>query len=342
MGLSQVVDGPLFDVQLQPYTTKAGQMNQHSSALKSDFLRRVSHRWRRATDTNRGQLLTSLSALFDRFHDLGLADPHFSQRLANGSDNEHQQRLAEMLLAKHLWDRGFTLSSSNEGPDFRASKDNISAWIELVTPEPIGIDAGWLAPQQEGVWSYPHCEIALRYTSALKEKHEKLVGTKASRPGYLKKGVVGPADPYVIAINQHLLQGSFRTLDGISQTPTACEVLYGVGPQQIHLDAATGQAKRFDHSYRPGLSKVRADGGKTIVPAESFLNPDYAPVSAVFALDLQEEALVTPTLETQRQCHLAAVVHNIGALNPIPHNFLPGQEHWTALTTSSSVELIRI
>lgn len=340
--LSRAVDEPLFDVQLQLDTTKVRQMNQRSNALKSDFLQRVSHRWRRATDDNRVQLLTSLSELFDRFHDLGLADPHFSQILARGNDNEHQQRMAEMLLAKHLWDHGFTLASSREGPDFRASRENSSVWIELVTPEPVGIDPGWLAPQQTGVWSYPHREIALRYTSALKEKHEKLVGTKESRPGYLKKGVVGPADPYVIAINQHLLQGSFRTLDGISQTPTACEVLYGVGPQQIHLDSATGQAKRFDHSHRPGLSKVRADGGTAIVPAESFLNQDYAPVSAVFALDLQEEALVTPTLDTQRQCHLAAVIHNICALNPLPHHFLPGQEHWTASTTNSAIELIKI
>lgn len=334
--------GPLFDVQLQLYTTKARQMNQPSSALRSDFLRRVSHRWRRATDNSRGQLLTSLSELFDRFHDLGLADPHFSQILARGNDNEHQQRMAEMLLAKHLWDHGFTLTSSREGPDFRASKENFSAWIELVTPEPVGIAPGWLAPQQTGVWSYPHREISLRYTSALKEKHEKLVGRKGYRPGYLKNGIVGPADPYVIAINQHLLQGNFRTLDGISQIPTACEVLYGVGPQQIHVHSATGQVERLDHSHRPGLSKVRADGGTAIVPAEGFLNHDYAPVSAVFALDLQEEALVTLTLGTQKKCHLTAVVHNIGALNPLPHHFLPSQEHWTASTTSSAIELSRI
>lgn len=317
-------------------------MDQRSSDLKSDFLLRVSYRWRRANDINRGQLLTSLSDLFDRFHDLGLADPHFSQILARGNDNEHQQRVAEMLLAKHLWDHGFTLTSSREGPDFRASKENFSTWIELVTPEPVGIDASWLAPRQTGVWSYPHREIALRYTSALKEKHEKLVGRKESRPGYLKKGIVGAADPYVIAINQHLLQGSFRTLHGISQIPTACEVLYGVGPQQVHVHPATGQAECLDHSHRPGLSKARADGGIAIVPAEAFLSKDYAPVSAVFALDLQEEALVTPILGTQSKCHLTAVVHNIGAVNQLPHHFLPSQEHWIASTTNSAIELSRI
>lgn len=317
-------------------------MTTDTKALKSIFLQRVRQRWHLARQDYRNQVETSLSSLFDRFHDLGLADPHFSQILARGNDNEHQQRMAEMLLAKHLWDHGFTLTSSREGPDFRASKENFSAWIELVTPEPVGIDPAWLAPQQTGVWSYPHREIALRYTSALKEKHEKLVGRKEDRPGYLKKGIVDPADPYVIAINQHLLQGSFRTLDGISQIPTACEVLYGVGPQQIHVDSATGQAERLDHSHRPGLNKVRADGGTAIVPAEGFLNPDYAPVSAVFALDLQEDALVTPALGTKKKCHLTAVVHNIGALNPLPHHFLPSQEQWTASTTSSAIQLSRI
>ncbi|MCE4305497.1 MULTISPECIES: hypothetical protein [Xanthomonas] len=317
-------------------------MNQGINALKSDFLHRVGHRWRRATNDNREQLLTSLSEIFDRFHDLGLADPQFPQILALGNENEHQQRMAEMLLAKHLWDHGFTLTSSREGPDFRARKDNVSVWIELVTPEPVGIDPGWLAPQQNGVWSYPHREIALRYTSALKEKYEKLVGANKSRSGYLKKGIVGLAEPYVIAINQHLLQGSFRTLDGISQIPTACEVLYGVGPQQMHLDSTTGQARRLDHSHRPGLTKVHSDGGTVTVPAESFLNRDYAPVSAVFALDLQEEALVTPAPDAQKKCHLAAVIYNVAALNPIPPRFLPGQEHWTAKTTKSVIKLIKI
>ena len=317
-------------------------MTTDARILKSKFLQRVRQRWQLARQDCREQVETSLSTLYDQLHDLGLADPHFAQRLANGNTHEHQQRLAELLLAKHLWDNEFTLTSSSEGPDFQARKDIFSVWIELVTPEPVGIDPGWLSSQQDGVWSYPHREIALRYTSALKEKHEKLVGTKTSHPGYLKKGIVGISDPYVIAINHHLLQGSFRTLNGISQIPTACEVLYGVGPQQIHLDLPTGRAERLDHSHRPGLIKMRVGGGVVTVPSDSFLNQDYAPVSAVYALDLQEEVLVSPVLDTQTKCHLAAVVHNVSARNPLPHHFLPGQEHWTARTTSTSIELARI
>lgn len=308
---------------------------------KTDFLRRVENRWHAARPHYRDQLVKELSAMFDQFHDLGLADLHFSQRLALGRDSEHQQRLAEMLLAKYLLDHGFTLTSTHTGPDFKATKGNTSVWIELVTPEPCGIAPDWLSIGN-GVSSYPHTEIALRYTSALKEKHEKLTGSAKNQGGYLGKGIVSGSDSYVIAINQHLLQNCFRTLDGISQIPTACEVLYSVGAQQFHLDRATGKIVDADHSHRPSLHKESLDGKVASIPADSFLNPTYTPVSAVMALDLQEEALITPDPGTPKKEHLAAVIHNLHALNPIPSRFLPAQEHWIAKMSESALELVEV
>ncbi len=310
---------------------------------KTDFLLRVGDRWRAARTHYRDQLIKELSAMFDQFHDLGLADPHFSQRLATGGDSEHQQRLAEMLLAKHLLDHGFTLASTHTGPDFKATKDDISVWIELVTPEPRGIAPNWLSiGDDNGVSSYPHTEIALRYTSALKEKHEKLTGSARNQGGYLGKGIVGSSDPYVIAINQHLLQNCFRTLNGISQIPTACEVLYSVGAQQFHMDRATGRIVDADHSHRPSLHKEGLDGKVAFIPADNFLNATYRPVSAVMALDLQEEALITTDPGTPKKEHLAAVIHNLHALNPVPPRFLPAQEHWVAKMSENALELLKV
>lgn len=318
-------------------------MPETIASLKFEFLRQVSDRWSAARPHNRKQVLSTLSELFDRFRDHRLDDPQFSQKLARGKPHEHHQRLAEMLLAKYLWDNGFTLSSAREGPDFKASKGGITVWIELVTPEPRGISPSWIfSGDSEGVWTYPHAEIALRYTSALKEKFEKLTGIPKGQRGYLSKGIVGSNEPYVIAINQHLLQSNFRTLHGISQTPTACEVLYSVGAIQLHLNRATGQTTHMDHAHRPSLEKAGSGGEKVAVPANSFLDPAYAPVSAVMALDLQEVALISPDPAALKKEHLAAVIHNVGALNAIPAHFLPGQEHWTAKTSAGSIELMKI
>lgn len=318
-------------------------MNKPPASLKTAFLARAGNRWAQAEPARRLNILKALSDLFDQFHQRGLADPHCAQRLAQGSDLEHLQRVAEMLLAKHLWDNGFSLTSGRAGPDFHASKDGYSVWVELVTPEPQGIDPSWLGTShQEGVWTYPHEAIALRYTSALKEKHEKLVGRDGCKPGYLTQGIVRQEEPYVIAINQHLLHGRCPSLGGISQVPVAAEVVYAIGPQQLHLNAATGKVVHADHSHRPLLQKVKPAGGCVGVPADSFLNPAYDPVSAVWALDLQEAALLAPSKERLPHVHLAATIHNVRATNRVPSHLLPSQEDWIGEVTASSITLKRL
>lgn len=315
-------------------------MRMPLATLKLEFLNRVAQRWARARPGSRSNLVQTLSALFDQFHLLRLADHHFALQLARGAEVVHHQRLAEMLLAKHLLDHGFALSSASVGPDFRATKDGRSLWIELVTPEPKGIDPEWLsAAPSEGVWSFPHEAIALRYTSALKEKHEKLMGVKGKRPGYLAQGIVAPGEPYVIAINQHLLHGRYHALEGISQVPVAGEVVYSIGPQQLHLNPSTGRVVGADHAYRPSLNKIRPAGGCVGVPADSFLNPAYAAVSGVWALDLQEAALLPSAATEPPVVHLAAMIHNMNATARVHPHLLPSQADWIGTATATSITL---
>lgn len=313
------------------------------STLKGDFLSRVQLRWAQAQSPNGMGVHRALSAQFDRFHLHGLADPHFAKLLAYGTDFEHQQRVAEMLLAKHLWDHGFSLQSAPAGPDFKASKDGHTVWVELITPEPMGIDPDWLiTSHQTGVWTYPHDAIALRYTAALKEKHEKLVGGRDKNAGYLAQGIVGHGEPYVIAINQHLLHGRYHALEGISQVPVAAEVVYAIGPQQLHLSKATGGVVGADHSHRPLLNKIRPTGGCVGVAADTFLNPAYDPVSAIWALDLQEAALLPRSARCLTTAHLAATIHNTRAIASIPPRLLPSQEDWIGTVTPSFITLKRL
>jgi len=318
-------------------------MHARTPAFKSTFLFRVQQRWAGAQTLRRQCIHNVLSNLFDEFHLLGLADPHFAKLLAHGSELEHQQRMAEMLLAKHLLDHGFSLDSARVGPDFKASKDGYAVWIELITPEPKGIDPGWLsASHQDGAWTYPHDAIALRYTAALKEKHEKLVGRKGAKLGYLAQGIVAHGEPYVIAINQHLLHGRYHSLEGISQVPVAAEVVYAIGPQQLHLNPLSGKIVDADHSHRPFLNKIKPAGGCVGVPTDTFLNPAYDPISAVWALDLQETALLPRSMVRLPNVHLAAMIHNARATARVPSHFLPSQEDWIGMVAPSSITLKRL
>lgn len=272
---------------------------------RDQFLKRLETSWSKARPHYRAELAAKVGALYDRFMDEHLADPEFAKQIALGDSSTHVQRMGELLLAGQLWDWGFRLSSQSEGPDFRATKGGQSVWIELITPTDAGI------PRKQP--AYPHVDIALRYTAGIKEKHEKLVGRPCGKPGYLANGIVAANEPYVIAFNQHLLLSVPRTLGGISQRPTAVEVLFAVGPIQLHIDRETRKVVGRDNAYRPQLLK-KTD---VKVPADSFLHSAYAPVSAVLALDLVLEKFITtdPDHYLLRD-NLSAMVYNPNANNP--------------------------
>lgn len=306
---------------------------------RGHLLERLSAALAKARSHYRAELVSRIGEIYDRFIDEGLADLHFTKQIIDPNDYVHEQRMAELLLADHLWGLGFSLKSQTVGPDFLATKDGMSAWIELITPTPAGIDPAWLTPSPEGVWNYPHAEIALRYTAALKEKQEKLVGNGKGKLGYLAQGIVGKHDIYVIAVNQHLLQPSFRTLSGISSIPTACEILFAVGPQQLHLDRTSGAVLDRGHAHRPKIPKA----GGVKVPADSFLSPAYAQVSAVFAVDLVLEKFITPDSDhfLMRE-DLSAMVYNPSAANPLRSHWIPAQSHWTAKIGGDAIEVLPV
>jgi hypothetical protein len=66
----------------------------------------------------------------------------------------------------------------------------------------------WLQSKLDEVITLPHEAILLRWTAAIKEKAEKLLGNADKGiAGYIDKGVVGAEDSYVVAINGRLLRG---------------------------------------------------------------------------------------------------------------------------------------
>ena len=147
-------------------------------------------------------LRNALTQACVEFVNSGRADPKFVSEFVSGEDQKFWACISEALIAGHLQSKTFPERIAHgSGPDFLVLDGNRKVWIEVVCPEPVQVPADWLNPQPGGT-SFPHQEILLRWTSAIKAKAEKLIGTPDGKVvGYLEAGIVGTGDAYVIAVN---------------------------------------------------------------------------------------------------------------------------------------------
>jgi hypothetical protein len=154
-----------------------------------------------------------------------------------------------------------------------------------------------------------HDAILRRWTSALKEKHEKLLG-------YLDKGIVASDQAYVIAVNSCLLP----VLDelGSSGLPWPVEALFGAGTRHITLERGTLKYVSEHHDSR---SSVPSRKGSPI-PTDIFLDEYYAHLSAVLAT-----AAMPDTIALHGDPYII-VVHNPLAHNKVPLGILGASEEW--------------
>lgn len=258
----------------------------------------------------------------EEFVGSGLADPKFVSELTSGSEQKFWACISEALVANRLRGRQFGVRSSRgKGPDFLLMNGSHKVWIEVVCPEPVSLPANWLNPQPGTVIHFPHEEILLRWTSAIKAKAEALIGSADGRQeGYLRSGLVAPGDAYVIAVNGcRLRSGPFSALVGISQFPFAVEAVFPVGPYQLRIDRETLEVVERGHQHRPYV--LNKNGSE--VPAYTFLDPRFNLISAIWAVDLNGGSAIGNTEPT-------AIVHNPNATNPIPVGFLPADDEYLA------------
>jgi hypothetical protein len=102
----------------------------------------------------------------------------------------------------------------------------------------------------------------------------------------------------------------------ISQFPFAVEVVFCVGPYQIHIDRQTLQTTGTDHQHRSLIPKPNG----AVVPTDTFFDPKFSPISGIWAVD--GDVSVDENL-LAGQSGPMVVVHNPIAAIPIPTNFLP-------------------
>lgn len=253
----------------------------------------------------------------------GLADPKYETELTGASDGKFWSCISEALI----FDRIANLprpsrANVGEGPDFLLTDGSRRVWVEVICPEPIGLPLEWLELQIDHAGSVPHQEILLRWTSAIKDKTDKLVGSVDGKVrGYLHSGLVAEDDIYVIAVNGcRLRHGPFSALLGISQFPYAVEAVFPAGPYQVHIDRRS--LKSVGHGYQGRFHIPKPNGAS--VPTHAFLDPRYKNVSAVWAVDLNGGTVVG-------NHEPSALVHNPNATQPLPRGFLPADSEYIAV-----------
>ncbi len=252
-----------------------------------------------------------------------LADANFTNELCSGLEQKFWSRVSEALLSARLCKVGLHPAPSHGGPDFLLIKEGRKIWIEVVCPEPRGVPSDWLTSTPPGVTKvvdFPHKNIILRWTSAIKEKAEKLIGSlDGTTKGYIEKGIVESGDAYVIAVNGcQLRNGPFPNLFGISQFPFAAEAVFAIGTYQIKINRDTLEQTGAGHQHRPFISKPKGSP----VPAYTFLDARFKPISAIWAVDVA--GTLTGNINPM------AVIHNPNAFNPIPIGFLPAHDEYVA------------
>lgn len=256
-----------------------------------------------------------------RHIDLTLGDPDLASKLCSVDEPDYWQQLSEILLGHALLEAGLALTPSHNGPDFLIEHEGQRIWIEVICPEPMGVPQSWYSPPS---FEYPHDAILLRWTSAIKAKAEKLLGNiQKGTAGYIQKGVVCTKDAYVIAVNGPLLsKRGFRSITGISLLPYAVEAAFSVGPIQSMIDLNTMKSFGSEHQHRPLVKRLK---GKD-VPADTFLDPAFRPVSAIWAADIDESWAVG-------YMQPMAIVHNPEAISRLPLGLLPSHHEYVATPT---------
>jgi hypothetical protein len=250
----------------------------------------------------------------------GLGDDDAENRLSSPQDAIYWQQLSEVMIARELAQHGLAPLRRRDSPDFLVEHEGHRIWIEVICPEPRGVPSDWLDRPTGQAISLPHEEILLRWTSAIKEKFEKLTGKPEKvGTGYIAKGVVKPSDRYVIAVNGRLLRGAFPQITDISQYPFAVEATLAVGPWAMRINVATQDVVDTGLQHRPMLPKPNGSP----VPADTFFDPRYTPVSAVWAVDFDVAVLFA-------RPQPSILVHNHASTNRVRAGLLPVQSEYVA------------
>jgi hypothetical protein len=223
-----------------------------------------------------------------------------------GIPRDFAARFWEMDLACVLLRLNFVLEERRRhGPDICIGPPGRRVWIEAVAPTDgdgpnasPGLDCDLQARTFAG-----ENGILLRFRNAVDAKVKKY-------QGYRNDGIIGPKEPYVIALNGSRVSASLIEGD----LPWIVKAVYPFGEEQIRIDVRT-EAVSAEYEYRPA---IRTAVGSEVA-TDLFLGPECAGISGI---------LYSRTDVWNRRDDYI-FVHNLKATNPLDRGWLPlGTEYW--------------
>jgi type I restriction enzyme S subunit len=289
------------------------------------------------------QLVSRLMAVYIWFADAGLVERKFEAAIKAGSDPEYPQNLAEMLMAYRLHQAGFSLKRSPRkgGPDFIATKDNVTMQVEVITPQPLPEVVEYLNRPKVGVFTVPLQHFLMNWTKGIAAKVKQLLGDEKTK-GWREKKLVDDELPFVIAVNGCLFataldDGFFRP--PLGSHPWAATGLYALSDPTIRFDGDTGKRLWSGFEYRKELTREN----RGAIRLDTFLDPAYAPVSAVWAISLDDfDLLYDEPQVLPRPRYASAVLHNPNADVKLPIGHLPAYEEWTVMPNDEGYDVTKV
>jgi hypothetical protein len=116
----------------------------------------------------------------------------------------------------------------------------------------------------------------------------------------------------------------------------AARGLYGVGDPVFRYDRRSGRNQWSEFEVKKELTRK----GKGTIPLDTFLDPLYAPVSAVWVMSLDEFDLLhdDPVVLPRERC-ASAILHNPHANVMLGSGLLPAYEEWT-ITSGDDMDYV--
>lgn len=181
--------------------------------------------------------------------------------------NHFHQRFWEMYLSVTFIRRGYKIiKTPDESPDVCILMNEKKLWIEAVAPGPgTGLDQIPIPEFGKASW-VPTDKIALRYLHVLNAKFDNY-------QKYVKKGIVGSSDIFVIAINCNKVPHAYFG----STLPYHVQALLPIGPPNVIIDVANDSIVETGYSFKDSV--VKNSGSK--VEKKAFTDPKYSGISAV-------------------------------------------------------------
>jgi hypothetical protein len=193
--------------------------------------------------------------------------PYADRNFREDARKHFLQRYWEMYLTVSLIGSNLTpVKAADEGPEFFIEIDGRRVWVEAIAPTGgQGPDKVSEFPLGEA-FNVPTEQVILRYTNALAEKYAKYRRD-------VEKGIVGPGDGYVLAINCREIPHA--RFGGV--IPYVVQAFLPFGNAAVAFDVRTGKIVDKYFERRESVSKLNA----VKIPTTAFLDPEYAGISAI-------------------------------------------------------------